>query len=325
VAKLTVFQRSPHWSIRHPLYHLPVPSAVRWAMRHIPFYSSWFRFRLFYAASDVFHHTLRMDPDWEHKDISLNAANHRMRQDLIAYIRDELGDRTDLLDKVIPSYPPFGKRMLRDNNWYKMLKRQNVELVAGGVERIEPDAVVANGTRHPADVVIFATGFQASRMLWPMVIRGRDGVTLRDLWGDDDPRAHLGVTVPGFPNFFMVYGPNTNLAHGGSAIFHSECQIRYIMLGLRELIERDEGPVEVRQEAFEDYNRRLDEVMRSMVWSHPGMTNWYKNARGRVVMNSPWRLVDYRNMTAEFDPSEYTFGGSPHRARSAEPERASAR
>jgi 4-hydroxyacetophenone monooxygenase len=248
-----------------------------------------------------------MDPEWPHPERSLNAANDRLRQDLVDYVTAELGDRTDLLPKVIPNYPPFGKRMLRDNHWYKMLRRSNVDLVTAGVDRIEPDAVIADGQRYPADVIVFATGFQAARMLSPMDIRGRDGESLRDRWGDDDPRAHLGITVPGFPNFFMIYGPNTNLAHGGSAIFHSECQVRYILQAVREMMETGSSAIEVKASPFEDYNERVDAAHRGMVWSHPGVTNWYKNKSGRVIMNSPWRLVDYRNMTAEFVPGDYSF------------------
>jgi 4-hydroxyacetophenone monooxygenase len=212
-----------------------------------------------------------------------------------------------LLPKVIPDYPPFGKRMLRDTHWYKMLKRPNVELRTERVERIERNAVVSNGIAYPTDVIVFATGFQAARMLWPMKIIGKGGVSLRDVWGEDNPRAHLGVTVPDFPNFFLLYGPNTNLAHGGSAIFHSECQVRYIMLAVRELLERDSGAVEVKKDAFEEYNTLVDAELKQMVWSHPGVNNWYKNKGGRVIMNSPWRLVDYRNLTAQFNPLEHDF------------------
>jgi 4-hydroxyacetophenone monooxygenase len=253
VGQLTIFQRSPHWATRHPLYFADVTPGVRWAMRHIPFYASWFRFQLFWAASDGFHATLRMDPEWAHPERSLNAANDKMRQDLVAYITSELEGRPDLLTKCIPDYPPFGKRMLRDNNWYKMLLRPNVELVTGRVDSVEPAAVVSDGKRYPADVIVLATGFQASRMLWPMDIRGKGGVSLRDVWGEDDPRAHLGITVPDFPNFFLIYGPNTNLAHGGSAIFHSECQVRYIMQALREMIETGSSAIEVRSAPFEEY------------------------------------------------------------------------
>ncbi len=318
VGRLTIFQRSKHWIIRHPMYHEGVPDAVNWASKHIPYYLDWFRFGLFWAASDGFHHTLKMDPKWGDPEHSLNAENAQMRKDLIAYATAELGERTDLLEKTIPDYPPFGKRMLRDNDWYKMLCRDNVELFAGDVDRIEADGVVAGGEKYPADVIVLATGFEAHRMLAPMDIRGRDGRSLRDEWGEDDPRAHLGITVPGYPNFFLLYGPNTNLAHGGSAFFHSECQVRYICDALREMLEHGWDELEVRQEPFEAYNAKVDAEHRNMVWSHPGVTSWYKNAGGRVVMNSPWRLAVYRQFTAAIDLDEYrhrSLGGAGEDAR----------
>jgi 4-hydroxyacetophenone monooxygenase len=103
----------------------------------------------------------------------------------------------------------------------------------------------------------------------------------------------------------MIYGPNTNLAHGGSAIFHSECQIRYAVEGIRELIEGQATSIECRRAPFEAYNVKVDDALNKMVWSHRAMSNWYKNRSGRVVMNSPWRLVDYRNMTEHLDPEDY--------------------
>lgn len=308
VAHLTIFQRSPHWAIRHPLYHASVSEDVKWVIRHVPYYVSWFRFQLFWAASDGFHRTLQIDPDWSTPEQSINADNQRMRDDLVAYIKSHIGDRPDLLEKTIPSYPPFGKRMLRDNHWYEMLKRPNVTLVTGNVDHIEKDSIVAaDGSRHQADVIVFATGFQAARMLGPIEIYGRRGKRLRDQWGEDDARAYLGITLPEYPNFFMIYGPNTNLAHGGSAIFHSECQIRYTMEGIRELIETGARSIECRSAPYEAYNEKVDAALERMVWSHRAMTNWYKNKRGRVVMNSPWRLVDYRNMTEHIDPADYVF------------------
>jgi 4-hydroxyacetophenone monooxygenase len=306
VGHLTIFQRSKHWIIRHPMYHEGVPEAVTWASKHIPYYLDWFRFGLFWAASDGFHHTLRMDPEWRDPDHSLNAENAQMREDLVAYAKSELGERTDLLAKTIPDYPPFGKRMLRDNDWYKMLCRDNVELFAGDIDHVEADGIVAGGKKYPADVIVLATGFEAHRMLGPLQVTGKGGVSIRDEWGEDDPRAHLGITVPGFPNFFLLYGPNTNLAHGGSAFFHSECQVRYICEALREMVENDWDELEVKQAPFEDYNARVDSEHRNMVWSHPGVTSWYKNKKGRVVMNSPWRLAVYRGFTAEIDLSQYT-------------------
>lgn len=135
--------------------------------------------------------------------------------------------------------------MLRDNHWYRMLTRPNVELVTAPVERITPTGVAArDDTEHPADVIVYATGFHAQRMLAPMEITGRSGANVRDLWGEDESRANLGITAPNFPDLFMVYGPGTNLAHGGSIIFHTECQVRYIMQCLREMLKSDADAME---------------------------------------------------------------------------------
>jgi 4-hydroxyacetophenone monooxygenase len=196
--------------------------------------------------------------------------------------------------------------MLIDNHWYRTLKRPNVELVSGPVGRVEADAVVdADGGRHEADVIVLATGFQAARMLAPMEVRGRGGVSLREVWGEDDPRAYLGVTAPGFPNFFMLYGPNTNLGHGGSIIFHTECQLRLVMQMLRELLESGRRTIECRREVHDAYNRAVDAAHERMVWTHPGMNTWYRNSRGRVIANSPWRLRDYWAMTRELKLEDY--------------------
>ena len=140
--------------------------------------------------------------------------------------------------------------------------------------------------------------------LYPMHIVGTKG-SIREAWAGDNPRAHLGITVPHFPNMFVLYGPNTNGGHGGSAVYNSECQVRYTMQALREMIEREADVVEVREEPFEAYNARVDAEHAQLVWTHPGVKNWYRNASGRVVTNSPWRLCEYRNLTAEFDPAEY--------------------
>ena len=153
------------------------------------------------------------------------------------WISSQVGDDPELLAKVVPDYPATGKRTLQDNgSWLRTLTRGNVELVRTGIDRIEADAVVTeDGERYPADVIVYATGFQANKILWPMTVTGRNGEILSERWGER-PSAYLGITVPGYPNFFCMYGPGTNLAHGGSLIFHSECQIRYITQCLELLI-----------------------------------------------------------------------------------------
>jgi len=306
VDHLTIFQRSAHWAVSNPNYHAAVSPGKMAALKHIPFYAKWYRFQLLWASSDGLHASLHADPAWPTPDQSLNAANQKFRDELIAYISGQIGDRPDLLAKVVPPYPPYGKRMLRDNHWYRTLTRPNVELVTTPIERITRDSIITrDGTRYPADILVLATGFQAQKMLAPMDITGRDGRTIRTLWGDDDPRAFLGMTVPGFPNLFMLYGPGTNLAHGGSAIYHTECQVRYVMQCLRELIESKARFMECRQEPHDRFNRLLDDTHAKMVWAHRGVGNWYKNRHGRVVTNSPFRLIDYRHMTETLDRNDY--------------------
>jgi 4-hydroxyacetophenone monooxygenase len=319
VAKLLVFQRTRHWAANNPNYHKVVTQGQKWAIQHIPFFAQWMRFQLFWAGSDGFHPTLRIDPSWPHQDRSLNQANDTMRQMFIDHIRNELDGDEDLLARVVPPYPPYGKRMLRDNHWYRMLKRPNVELVTEGIDHIEEDAIVLrDGTRHEVDVIVLATGFIASKMLWPLDIAGVAGRTIRGQWGDDDPRAYLGITVPGFPNLFLTYGPNTNLAHGGSIIFHTECQVRYIAQALRDMIETGVPAIDVRPEVHDAYNAKVDAEHRGMVWAHPGVTSWYKNKDNRVTVTSPWTLLDYWRLTRDYVPSEFVAVGAARRHLAAE-------
>ena len=261
-------------------YHATVSEGKKAALKHIPFYANWYRFQLLWASSDGLHASLHADPDWASPDQSLNATNQQFRDTLIAYIQGQIGDNPALLEKVVPPYPPYGKRMLRDNHWYRTLTRPNVTLTNTPIERIVPEGVITrDGSLHECDMLVLATGFDARRMLAPMAIEGRDGRALRDVWGDDDPRAYLGITVPGFPNLFMLYGPGTNLAHGGSAIYHTECQVRYIMQCLRELLETAAASMECRQEPHDAFNSLLDATHEKMVWAHRGVGNWYKNAQ----------------------------------------------
>jgi 4-hydroxyacetophenone monooxygenase len=312
VKQLKIFQRSPHWAMHNPLYFEKVSDDKKWVLKNIPFYAKWFRFQLFWSSSDGFHSMLHVDPHWQQPARSINAENARLREQLEAHIARELNGDAALIAKATPSYPPYGKRMLRDNHWYRMLTRPNVELITEHIDHVEPHAVVtADGVRHEADTLVLATGFQAQRLLTPMHIEGRDSQVIRNLWGDDDPRAYLGITVQGFPNFFVIYGPNTNLAHGGSAVFHSECQVRYIMQAVRELIETGQGSLDVRTEPYQAYQDKVDAAHRGMVWSHPGVTSWYKNKSGRVAMTSPWRLVEYRDLTLNFNPDDYLFTPAP--------------
>jgi 4-hydroxyacetophenone monooxygenase len=305
-AHVTVLQRSPQWAVPNPNLRRAVSDDTRWLLANVPFYSGWYRFRQFWLWNDNIHPTLQIDPEWPHPQRSISASNDAHRVFLTEHIERTLEGRPDLLRKCLPTYPPYGKRMLMDAGWFQTVRRDDVALVTEPVERITPGGVrTADGTEHAADVLVYATGFEAQKLLWPMDVRGRDGLTIREAWGDDDARAHLGITVPEFPNLFCLYGPNTNLGHGGSVVFHAELQVRYVMGMLRKMLERDLAAVEVRRDVHDEYNERVDAAHERMIWTHPGMDTWYRNARGRVVTNSPWRLVEYWRMTREPDLTEY--------------------
>jgi 4-hydroxyacetophenone monooxygenase len=310
VEQLTVFQRTAQWMFPNPNYHADVGPGVQWALRHLPFYARWYRFLLFWPACDKGLAAAYVDPEYPDQQRAVSEINEITRIMFTEWIRSQVGDDPDLLAKVLPDYPATGKRTLQDNgSWLRTLTRDNVELVRTGIERIEPDAVVTeDGTRYPADVIVYATGFQANKILWPMTIIGRDGEILSERWGER-PSAYLGITVPGYPNFFCMYGPGTNLAHGGSLIFHSECQIRYITECLELLIANGHRALEPREDKAAQWHDRSQAEMRKMVWSQPTVKHsFYKNEFGEVYILSPWRLVDYWTWTREPNPDDFIFG-----------------
>ena len=306
VERLTIFQRSPHWVVPNPNYFAEVSDGMKWALANIPYFARWYRFQLFWAFADGLHAALKVDPAWDDGGRSINVTNARHREFMVRYLRGKLGEGSPLIDKVTPGYPPYGKRILIDNNWFDMLKRDNVDLETGRIARIVPDGIETEDGRHIAlDALIYATGFQASKVLAPMTITGVGGKDLHEFWGPDDATAYLGTMVPGFPNFFMLMGPNTGLAHGGNVIFITECQVRYILSALREVIETGAEAADVRPEVFADHVAEVDALHAGMVWTHKGLTNWYRNEAGRVFALLPYRLVDYWKMTRTFTPGEY--------------------
>jgi len=309
VEHLTVFQRSASWMFPNPNYHESVNEGTKWALEHLPYYGRWYRFLLFWPGCDGGLQAMRIDPDWPHQDRSISEVNEVVREMFTQYMADQITDDAELLTQVVPDYVCLGKRTLQDNgSWLAALQRDDVELVTDSIVEVQTDRVItASGSDYPVDVIVCATGFYANRYLWPMEIIGRDGIVLSDQWGDE-PTAYLGMTVPHFPNMFCLYGPGTNLAHGGSLIFHSECQIRYIMGCIAALLTLHYAAIECRAEIHDDYNQRLQAELATMVWSHPTITNsFFRNNSGKIHILSPWRLVDYWTWTREPDLSDFVL------------------
>ncbi|MBV8789587.1 MAG: 4-hydroxyacetophenone monooxygenase, partial [Mycobacterium sp.] len=153
--------------------------------------------------------------------------------------------------------------------------------------------------------IVYATGFRHTDVLWPLKVTGRNGTDLHEMWGTR-PYAYLGITVPEFPNFFIIYGPGTHLAHGGSLIFQSELQMRYVDQCLRRLAETNTLCVEPKPEAATDWHQRTQTQIKKMVWSHPAVKHsYFKNADGEIHTVSPWRLNEYWAAVREPDWSQF--------------------
>jgi len=187
-----------------------------------------------------------------------------------------------------------------------MLRNERVTLVNDAVDHIESDALVtADGGKYKADVLVLATGFDVLHFVNTFEVVGREGRSLRDAWEDDNAKAYLGTVVPGFPNFFTLYGPNLQPGHGGSLIVVVEMQVNYIMDLIRKMGARKLGAVECRRDVHDAYNERVDAAHENMVWTHEGMTTYYRNERGRIVVNSPFRNVDFFEWTREADLEQF--------------------
>ena len=306
VDQLLVFQRTPPWLGPTPDYHDEVAPGLRWLYAHVPSYAEWNRFWIFWRMGDGALANVRVDPDYEPKDGAVSAVNEFARMMLAEYITAEFADRPDLLPHVVPSYPVGAKRMLRDNGvWAGALKRDNVSLVTAGIREITPKGVVtADGEEHQVDVIVYGTGFQASKFLTPMRVTGRGGLDLHERWGAE-ARAYLGITIPGFPNLFCLYGPNTNIVVNGSIVYFSECGVRYILECLRLLLERRGRAIEVRKDVHDVFNERVDAENAAMAWGWSDVNTWYKNEKGRITQNWPFTLLEYWQRTLRPDPADY--------------------
>lgn len=309
VAHLSVFQRTPNWFAPTPEYHEAVPEGLRWLLRHVPGYAHWYRLWQFWRMAEGMLPMVEVDPDWwEQGKPSVSPENDFLRQMLEQYIRDGFGDDTELADACVPEYPPGAKRIVRDNGiWARTMRMDHVDLITEKISEVtETGVVTADGALHEADVIILGTGFEASKFLTPMRVIGRDGRDLHETW-DGDARAYLGITVPHFPNLFLMYGPNTNIVVNGSIIFFSECEARYVLSCIETALRRDATAVDVRADLHDEYNRSVDEANARMAWGASDVSSWYKSDSGRVAQNWPWSLAEFWKRTREMDPDDFEF------------------
>ena len=308
-AQVTVFARTTTWLLPTPELHDEVPASTRWLLENIPGYAVWFRGSMLMTQGPGLLDRVTVDPGFAHSETAVSADNDALRATFQNWLEPQIADRPDLRDAVIPTSPPGSKRILRDNGtWVSTLKRQNVEVVRTAIDHIDEAGIVtADQTRRDFDVVLYGTGFNASEFLFPIKVRGRGGTDLHALWRDD-PRAYLGMTVPGFPNMFAMYGPNTNLVlHGGSIILFSELSSKYIVDAIHTLLRADFKTMEVREQPYRAYNVRLDVANASRAWGYSEVRSWYKNNAGRVTQNYPFTTAEFWTRTDHINPDDYEF------------------
>lgn len=302
---LKVFQRTPNWVTPVRGYHDIVSPEKRWLLETMPYYSNWFCYS-HHVAQMQSQNLHEVDPEWVAAGGHINEKNDKLRKGLTRYIRKKVGARDDLYAKLVPSYAPMARRLVVDNGWYDALLRSNVELIATGIDHFSADGIVTrDGVLHAVDLVVLGAGFKVSRYLFPVDYVGRDGTTLASLWEADGARAYQTMCLPGFPNFFMLYGPNAGVRAGS---FHSwmEVLMRYIAKAIVVMVEGGHDVIEVRRDAYDRYNAELDAEMAKMLWEREkGGGGYYVNQFGRSGVNMPWTLAEFHRRTEAPDLKDF--------------------
>jgi len=296
--RLDAYLRTPQWIYPVENYKGSTSAHLRWLMRAMPYYWNWYCYAVFIAVADVPELTER-DADWQRTGGLISRRNDELRAQFQAYLRDKVRGDEDLIRKLTPAYPPLARRPIADNGFYDALLRDNVGLITERIERITRNGIVTvDGVERVYDMIVLATGFEVEKYLWPTEYIGRKGKTVQQQWGQDGARAHLGVTMPGFPNFFMMYGPNSQPRNGGLYTW-AELWSRYIAKAIVAVIERGASEIEVRDEVYDNYNSELDLALKKIIRGEEALGGYMVNQYGRHVTGIPWRSERYHAMLTE--------------------------
>jgi 4-hydroxyacetophenone monooxygenase len=293
---VVAFQRRPQWLFGVPGYLSPFPSEVAWLDRNFPYYTNFMRLRTL-GTGKAFWRLTEIDPDFDDPH-TVSPLNKTTREASLAFLESKLGDDPDLLATMTPTHPPWSARAVMVDTDYCVLdaiRRDNVTLVTDGIRRINETGIeTADGTRHDVDVIAYATGFQASEYLFPMEVTGRGGRKLSEFWKTGGARAHRFCMVPGFPNLWSVYGPNTNGGLGPGA-FH-ELVTRYALQCMERLILEDKKEIEPTEQAYWRFAEDVDERNARKVWSDPRSLSYYWTEHGRSAVMCPFTGPEIWNL-----------------------------
>jgi cation diffusion facilitator CzcD-associated flavoprotein CzcO len=289
-AHLDVIQRTPPWVVPHR--DRPITRVERFLYKTFPPLQRAVRAGVYFSRE-------LLVPGLVYRPKLLKVVEKVARK----HIADQVPD-PELRAQVTPSYTIGCKRILPSNKWYPALGRENVELVTDGIAEITPDGyVTTDGVRHQVDTIIFATGFFVTDIPLANIVTGRDDQRLADVW-HRSPQAYRGTAMAGFPNLFLLVGPNVGLGHN-SIVFMIEAQIRYLLGALDEMTVRGAGRVEVRDDAVKAYNQHLQDKMAQTVWNTGGCASWYIDAQGRNTTIWPDFTFRFWKQTREFDAAAY--------------------
>lgn len=295
VERLHVFQRTAPWVMPHG--NRAITDNERLIYRRVPLAQRLVRAGV-YVSKEVLVFGFVKHPRLMTKLENIARAHIRK------HIRDP-----ELLAKVTPDYTLGCKRILPSNHWYPALAQPNVELVTGPVREIRANSIVGeDGVEREIDAIILGTGFHVTDMPAADLIRGRNGRLMREAF-QGGPRAYLGTSVPGFPNFFFLLGPNTGLGHG-SMVYMIESQVEHVVHAIRAMDRRGATRVEVRREAHERFNRDVDARMRGTVWDTGGCTSFYLDAHGRNATLWPDWTWRFRRLARRSVAAAYQMTGN---------------
>jgi cation diffusion facilitator CzcD-associated flavoprotein CzcO len=288
--RVVVFQRTGNWFL--PRKNRPYPAVMKAIIRSVPGVQA-FRRRFMYQYGESLTLMIR------HPRTAGRIGQARSA----VFMRWQLKDR-EVRAKVWPDYTFGCKRVLFSSHFLPSLQRPNVELVTDAITGMTPGGVLtADGTEHRVDCVIYGTGFRTNDFMFPMEIRGVGGRTLREAWAAG-AHAYLGISVPGFPSLFMIYGPNTNTS-GGSIIVYEEAQAAYLRQALQHIRDRGAGAIDVRPDIEAATDREVQARFAGTAWTR--CDSWYRNASGRNVANWPGYMREYEQRVKLLDPSDFTF------------------
>lgn len=307
--EVVVFSRTPTWLLPRPWLHQEIEGSTRWLMENFPSYANWYRAYEFIPQIVGFLNLAEVDETYPPSELAVSKDNEDFRKVMTEYIERQIIDRPDLKRHVLPNTPFAAKRFVCDNgSWISALKQDNVKIVSDPLSSMTQTAAqCADGSSYDLDLMVCATGFEASKFLMPMEVTGRGGLNLREEW-KDDARAYLGITIPDMPNFFCMYGPNSNFLVHGASIFHlSESVSAYVMDALKLILVSGVDDLTVKSEVNDEYNKRLDHTSSLMTWGWSSVSSWYKNSSGRVTQNYPFSMVEFYQRTHTVNQDDYEF------------------